>query len=83
MPQSPSSTLMDEILEVQEAGRAPGCTIRTILAALADQDRNALVSALETPAVTGAAIAAVLKRRGFSITSHTVQRHRRKVCSCE
>lgn len=75
-------SLLDEILEEQEAGKATRCTIRSIAEQMEDPDRSALVSALENPSVTGAAIAAVLKRRGFTISSHTVQRHRRKVCSC-
>lgn len=82
MPESRSS-LLDEILELQEAGRATGCTIKTIFESMEDSDRTALIAALENPSVTGSAIAAVLKRRGHPISSHTVQRHRRQVCSCE
>lgn len=81
MPESRSS-LMDEILEVQEAGRATGCTMRGVLEAMEDTDRLALEAALENQAVMGSAIAAVLKRRGFTMSSHTVNRHRRGACSC-
>jgi hypothetical protein len=82
VPQPPSSTLLDEILEVQESGRLGGCTIRAVIDALEEPDKSALVEALGNPAVTGTAITAVLKRRGFQISSHTVQRHRRNGCSC-
>jgi hypothetical protein len=84
VPQPPSSSsLLDEILEVQEAGRTGGCTIKSIHEVMEEPDKSAFAEILLNPSVTGAAIAAVLKRRGYMISSHTVQRHRRGVCSCD
>lgn len=78
-----SNTLFDEILELQAEGRPSTCTVKAILDAMTPADRAAIVQAFNTPTVMGTSIAKVLKKRGFPISSHTLQRHRRGGCSCE
>lgn len=83
MPQAASNTesILDEIIHGQEQRTQSPCTVRSILEQLEDQ-AGSLQSALDTASVTGVAIADVLRRRGFKVSSHTVQRHRRGACSC-
>lgn len=76
------SLLFAEILELSQESKQTTCTIGMILADMSDIDRAGLEKALATPAFTGTAITAILKRRGHHISSHTVQRHRRGGCGC-
>lgn len=76
------SLLFAEILELSQESKQSTCTIGAILADMSDIDRSGLQQALDTPAFTGTAITAILKRRGHQISSHTVQRHRRGGCGC-
>ena len=83
MPERTRVSLLDEIEQEQATKATSTCTIRTILDSLDTEDREDLQGALNNLAVEGTTIAAILKRRGFKVSSHTVQRHRRKACSCE
>lgn len=76
------SLLYAEILEFTEQSKQSVCSIGIMLDDMSDIDRIGLCKALDTPTFTGTAIAAILKKRGHQISSHTVQRHRRGACGC-
>lgn len=59
------------------------CTVKEVLESLEKNDREDLEKALEDRSIMGTSITNVLKRRGFNISAHTVQRHRRGGCSCD
>lgn len=77
------SLLFAEILELSQQSKQTTCTIGVLLNEMSDIDRTGLENALDTSAFTGTAITAILKKRGYQISSHTVQRHRRGGCGCE
>jgi hypothetical protein len=75
------SNLAAELAEAQRQRHGkPGtkCTVCAILAALDEEDRRALESALGTRGVYVATIVQVLRARGLEATSSKVQHHRLK-----
>ena len=82
MSERTASSLLDEILEEQGNKAASTCTVRSILETMSDTDRADLQAAFSRPLVDGTVIADILKQRGYKVSSHTVQRHRRGACSC-
>ena len=73
--------LLDEInANRQRTGTT--CSVETVMAALDKKDRADLEAALADFGVTGSAIARALQARGHKVTQHTIQRHRRKDCTC-
>lgn len=84
----PSDVTKDLFAEIQEAesthytGGTP-CTIKGIIDSMAPADAESLTKAFADPSIKGTTITKVLKGRGFAISAHTVQRHRRGGCSCD
>lgn len=65
-------------------GRPKGekCSVALLLAALPDEEREALLAALANPEKMGSTIGAVLRAHGHHVQDSTVQRHRRGACQC-
>lgn len=78
----PSSSLLDEIVQVQKGSKKSKCTFAPILEAMTEEDREALENALGNPLIKSTHIAKALEGRGFDIGAYTLQRHRRGACSC-
>lgn len=74
--------LLDEINEISTDSNSKKCTVTQILEELSPEDREGLLVAFTKPHIRGTHISAALKKRGFTVSSHTVQRHRRRACSC-
>lgn len=73
--------LMDEIRqEIPKKG--PRCSIRTAMEEMDPADAKELKLAFEDRSIPGTAIFRALKARGLEVSDHTLQRHRRKECSC-
>jgi len=69
-----------------QAGRlrkGPPCAISLICAELAEEDAASLQEAFADAEIPAAVIYRVLTGNGFSVSTNTVQRHRRGECSCE
>lgn len=60
----------------------PRCSIAAILAKLDGKDQAALLTALGDPEVQGSWLARVLTDQGHRVNGNTVNRHRRRDCSC-
>lgn len=65
-----------------QAAPGPKCSIGLILSKLDDSDVRVLREALVSE-MRGTQIAAALKEVGHPVSSSTVQRHRRGLCSCQ
>lgn len=72
-----------EAIRASMPPRGGGCGVAKIMAAMDKALADELRAALDMADLPGQAIAAELKRRGFDVAGNTIQRHRRKVCSCE
>lgn len=59
------------------------CSMGKALAEMPDDLRTQVEAALDDPTLEGTAISKALAARGVKIGSGALQRHRRKVCSCE
>jgi hypothetical protein len=68
--------------EAQNLTRRPGGTCGIAILKAAYPDPAELEEAFAS-AVTSSALAFALKRRGYPISEHTIQRHRRGGCACE
>lgn len=65
-----------------ERPRYPVCQIVKIAELLDDEDRAALEQAMADPQIKGSTISRRLRDAGFHIGEHSVNRHRRRGCSC-
>lgn len=71
--------------ELDKSIAKPGtpCSLSIAIAQLSEEDKKdlniALADRLRYP---GTSIAAVLRKRGISVSGPSVQRHRRKMCTC-
>lgn len=79
---STETNIYDEILEVQESSLTNPCTVERILAQLDEDTRSGILKAFQNPDITGTTITTVLERRGFRLSSRTLQRHRARTCGC-
>lgn len=59
------------------------CSVLIVAEQLDDADRAALIDAMTDPAISSSSIARALMSIGHSVRQHTINRHRRKDCSCE
>lgn len=75
-------TFVDEAANASRP-RKRHCAVGVVLNELPGEAADQLAEALSRSDLTGASISAAMKRRGFDITGGTIQRHRRRVCSCE
>lgn len=76
------STLAGALAEASNVRAGGRCTLGILLNALDDVDKRALNNALSSD-LQGEQIAAVLRGEGHQMKADTVQRHRKKRCSCE
>lgn len=75
---------MDEIAEVAASTpKGPACSIAELIRDLPEDEALELQEVLDNTSIVGSHIAKALKKRGYNIAAHTVQRHRRQGCSCE
>jgi hypothetical protein len=77
--------LSDRLREPDRPSQGPTCTLRRVLALLAEEspdEHAALRAALADRRYTGRQIAAALRAEGFEVSSITVNRHRRRECAC-
>lgn len=79
-------SLFDDIKT--EAAKFPGvkCGVTRALEELGQDDlklADDLQRALDDQTIYGTTISDVLRRRGLHVTGYTIQRHRRKICSCD
>lgn len=58
------------------------CLINTILQSLQDQDREALISALNNLNISGAQISRILNSNNIIVGVTTVNKHRKNDCCC-
>ncbi len=72
-----------ELADAEANSRGLRCTVRETLDSMDEDTASALEKALADPTIKGTHIAVVLKRRGYTMSSHTVQRHRRQACGCD
>lgn len=61
--------------------RKKGCSVSAL--DLSDEQKAKIDAALAEPSITGEAISRVLKSWGVKISGNTIQRHRKKQCSCD
>lgn len=75
-------SIYDEILSLETQSQVSSCTVGTILDDVDEETREGLLKALANPGIKGTLITKALEARGFRLSSHTLQRHRRGGCSC-
>lgn len=59
-----------------------GCKVKILKTKLNKEDLIVFESVLKDPVVTTASISRALKKEGFSISVHSLGRHRRGDCNC-
>ena len=59
------------------------CLVKVVKAEMPAAEQAELDEALNDVVVTAAAIARVLRGRGYKISEASLQRHRRRECHCE
>jgi hypothetical protein len=78
------SNLRDDLLFLEGENQSRlSCLVRTILHSLNENDRDALVTALANPAISGASISRTLISHGKIIKSGAINKHRKGDCSCD
>lgn len=75
-------SIYDEILALETQSQFSCCTVGTILDDVDSDTREGLLKALANPGIKGTLITKALEGRGYRLSSHTLQRHRRGACSC-
>lgn len=65
-------------LHVAKAVARPLCSVHTVLATLPDDEREALLAALDNRQIRHTDLAQVLSSRGFNVSAVTVSRHRNR-----
>jgi hypothetical protein len=73
---------LSEALE-QEMKKARGgvpCSVCSLIRTIGDDDRAALMAAMENESMFGSAIARALEREGHEVTAAAISRHRRGGC---
>ena len=76
--------LLDDVAaEPRKVSRHPQCIAGRLIAALPDQERAELATALANTEFTTAAIRRVLNRRGLDVKQEALSRHRHGTCCCE
>ena len=69
-----------DLSEFRKPAKAVKCAIKTAIETLNEADT--LIAALDTPDITTASIHQWLRKRGESMASTTVARHRKQDCAC-
>lgn len=83
MPKTVAPKEVDLSEFIAAARKGGGRCWHSQLAGLSPEQLAKLDAALESPFISGSAIAAVLKGWGLPIRPEAVQRHRRHQCSCD
>lgn len=78
-----TSNLSTHLRDQRRPRKGPPCSISLIVAALGDDDRRALLDALDDPSVSSSTIWRALRANGIEVALTTIQRHRRKECLCD
>lgn len=79
---SPRPTWLDEMRAEARKPKGPPCSVATLLAELADEERGQLLEALSDRGITASVITSVLAAHGHRIGHQTVTRHRGGRCAC-
>lgn len=75
--------LQDDLQNLQFKYNARrSCLVNKILESLLDEDRQALVSALENLNFSAIQICRILKENSIVIGTTTINKHRKKDCAC-
>jgi len=69
-----------DLSEFRKPTKVVKCAIKTAIETLNEADT--LIAALDTPDITTSSIHQWLRRRGESMASTTVARHRKQDCAC-
>lgn len=76
-------SLFDEIIDAGTNPPGTGCGVSKALDVMTEADAADFKRALEDRSLFGTTISEVLKKkRNLSVSGYTIQRHRRRVCSC-
>lgn len=59
-----------------------GCKVKLVKAVLNESETKVLDEALADPNLPSAAISRALKSEGYSVSLHSIGRHRRGDCNC-
>ncbi len=73
---------LNEALNADAARRRRECLIAKLSRPLSAEDQATLAAALGNPGVSSRAISRALGLMGVSVSSHTVDKHRRGDCGC-
>lgn len=75
--------LLEELIDEKNfpKTRRAWCSVCELLKDLPEADSAALKMRLESKTITHNALSEVLKRNGYEISSSTLGRHRRKLCT--
>lgn len=77
-----AGSLIDEIRAAPRPHPGGACGVAKMLGRMDPKLAEELRAALAMPDLTGVAISDALRRRGYTVSSYTLNRHRRGVCSC-
>jgi len=76
------SALAAKLAEARNTGPGGKCSIGILLTSLDEADQKALRTALDSD-LHGEQIATAIRSEGHKMSGGTVQRHRKKMCSCD
>lgn len=77
------ANLLGEIQKLQSGKRVGGiCTVANVKAAISKDENEALEQACKDLSIDAVTISTWLQTKGQSVKPWTVNRHRRKQCSC-
>jgi L-ribulose-5-phosphate 3-epimerase UlaE len=65
-------------LHVTKTVARPLCSLHNVLVSLDDEEREALLAALDNRQIRHTDLARVLSERGFNVSAVTVSRHRKR-----
>lgn len=72
-------SLLDDLNAAQKKN---SCKVADVLADLPDDEAKDLEQALASPTFYHTTISAVLGRRGYALSGHSIAKHRRGDCGC-
>lgn len=76
-------SLIDEAKNLR-APKGPQCTVGRLLATLTDEQANEVRDAIADPTVPASGLSKALEARGWGrVQAQTIQRHRRRECTCD
>jgi hypothetical protein len=78
--------VLEEIQSLQRETMRTGkkrCRFVEFYERLSPNEQAGIEAAMKDPSINGTTIARFFDRRGMSISGHSIQRHRRKDCTCD